>query len=80
MGIIGIGRISRAVTRRVEPFGLQTIYRTRNPLSESEAAGTRYISFGELLEESDVISVHVPLNAHTRHLIGQGDRRMMSLS
>ena len=70
LGIIGMGRIGRAVKRRCEPFGLKTIYHNRNPLSESEAAGAKYVSFDELLATSDIISVHVPLNAHTRHLIG----------
>ncbi|KAL5322815.1 hypothetical protein ACEPPN_010794 [Leptodophora sp. 'Broadleaf-Isolate-01'] len=70
LGILGMGRIGRAVKRRCDPFGLKTIYHNRNALSESEAAGAKYVSFDELLETSDIISVHVPLNAHTRHLIG----------
>ncbi|PVH87194.1 hypothetical protein DL98DRAFT_556697 [Cadophora sp. DSE1049] len=70
LGIIGMGRIGRAVKRRCDPFGLQTIYHNRKPLSESEAAGAKYVSFDELLATSDIISVHVPLNAHTRYLVG----------
>ncbi|KAK0104505.1 hypothetical protein ONS95_004793 [Cadophora gregata] len=70
LGIIGMGRIGQAVKRRCDPFGLKTIYHNRSPLSESEAAGAKYVSFDELLATSDIISVHVPLNAHTRHLVG----------
>lgn len=70
LGILGMGTIGRAVKRRAEPFGLKTIYHNRNPLSETEAVGAEYVSFDQLLAESDIISLHAPLNAKTRHLIG----------
>ncbi|KAK2730988.1 hydroxyisocaproate dehydrogenase [Colletotrichum kahawae] len=70
MGILGMGRIGRAVKRRAEPFGLNAIYHNRKPLSDELAAGTPYVSFDELLRTSDIISVHVPLSAATTHLIG----------
>ena len=66
-----MGRIGRAVKRRAEPFGMKTIYHNRKRLSEEEAAGAEYVSFEKLLKESDIISVHVPLNAKTKHLIGE---------
>ena len=72
-----MGRIGRAVKRRAEPFGLKTIYHNRNQLNEEDAAGAEYVSFERLLEESDIISVHVPLNAKTRHLIGERDIEKM---
>jgi glyoxylate reductase len=77
LGILGMGRIGRAVKRRAEPFGLKTIYHNRNQLNEEDAAGAEYVSFERLLEESDIISVHVPLNAKTRHLIGERDIEKM---
>lgn len=70
LGILGMGRIGRALKRRAEPFGMKTIYHNRNPLSESQAAGAKYVSLDQLLVESDVISIHVPLNTNTRHFIG----------
>ncbi|KAH8655125.1 D-isomer specific 2-hydroxyacid dehydrogenase [Tricladium varicosporioides] len=70
LGIIGMGRIGRAVKRRAEPFGLKTIYHNRNQLTEAEAAGAPYVSFHELLTKSDIISLHVPLNSQTRYMIG----------
>jgi len=73
LGIIGMGRIGRAVKRRVEPLGVKTIYYNRNQLPDSEAAGARYVSFDELLKTSDIISLHVPLNAKTRHLISDAE-------
>lgn len=65
-----MGRIGRAIKKRSDPFGLQTVYHNRKPLSEAEAAGASYVSFERLLSESDIISINVPLNSSTRHLIG----------
>lgn len=69
LGILGMGRIGRAVKRRVEPFGLKVVYHNRKQLSEDEAAGAHYVSFDQLLSDSDIISIHVPLSAATKHLI-----------
>lgn len=73
LGILGMGRIGRAVTRRATPFGLNVIYHNRRPLSEKQAAGCEYVSFERLLADSDIISVHVPLSASTRHLLGAAE-------
>ena len=73
LGILGMGRIGRAIKARCDPFGLKTIYHNRNPLSDKEAAGAEYVSFDQFLAESDIISVNVPLNAKTKHLIGAGE-------
>lgn len=64
-----MGRIGRAIKARCEPFGLKTVYHNRNPLSAEQAAGAEYVTFNKLLEESDIISINVPLNANTKHLI-----------
>lgn len=73
LGILGMGRIGRAVKKRSDPFGLITRYHNRRPLSEDEAAGAEYVSFERLLAESDIISVNVPLNVSTKHLIGAAE-------
>lgn len=70
LGILGMGRIGRAIKKRSDPFGLVTRYHNRRPLPEEEAASAEYVSFDKLLAESDIISVNVPLNAGTKHLIG----------
>jgi glyoxylate reductase len=73
LGILGMGRIGRAIKRRCDPFDLKTIYHNRSPLSLQEAAGADYVSFEQLLAESDIISVNVPLTAKTKHLIGAAE-------
>lgn len=73
LGILGMGRIGRAVKLRADPFGLKAIYHNRTPLSDKQASGAAYVSFDELLAHSDIISVHVPLSSKTRHLIGEAE-------
>ena len=72
LGIIGIGRIGRAVARRARAFNMRLIYSDPIPLKpEAERElGLRRVELAELLEVSDFISVHVPLTEETRHLIG----------
>ncbi|KXL41453.1 hypothetical protein M433DRAFT_59768 [Acidomyces richmondensis BFW] len=77
LGILGMGRIGRAVKRRAEPFGLRVIYHNRRPLPDKEAAGAQYVSLDQLLVQSDIISIHVPLNSETRHLITAKHIKMM---
>ncbi|KAL1592656.1 hypothetical protein SLS60_011072 [Paraconiothyrium brasiliense] len=70
LGILGMGRIGRAVKARADAFGLKTVYYNRNPLPKGLAVGASYVPFDQLLSESDIISVHVPLSMKTKHLIG----------
>ncbi|QGI62834.1 probable glyoxylate/hydroxypyruvate reductase (D-isomer-specific 2-hydroxy acid dehydrogenase superfamily) [Fusarium fujikuroi] len=70
LGILGMGRIGRALKSRCDPFGIITHYHNRSELPPQQAAGAKYVSFEKLLSESDIISIHVPLNTATRHLIG----------
>ncbi len=71
LGIVGLGLIGQATARRAKAFGMDIIYsgrRQADPAIEQEL-GARYVSFDELLETADVVSLHCPLNAETRHLI-----------
>ncbi|CAI7615652.1 unnamed protein product [Penicillium palitans] len=77
LGILGMGRIGRAIKYRCDSFGLKTVYHNRNPLQFEQSAGAEYVSFRKLLAESDIISVNVPLNAHTKHLIGAAEIALM---
>jgi lactate dehydrogenase-like 2-hydroxyacid dehydrogenase len=61
LGIVGLGRIGRAVARRAEGFGMEVLHTARS-------GG---VPLGELLERSDFVSLHCPLTEDTRHLIGE---------
>ncbi|KAL3429774.1 D-isomer specific 2-hydroxyacid dehydrogenase [Aspergillus tetrazonus] len=70
LGILGMGRIGRAIKKRCDPFGLKTVYHNRTELAPEQAVGAEYVSFDKLLAESDIISMNVPLTGQTKHLIG----------
>jgi glyoxylate reductase len=82
LGIVGMGRIGQAVARRAAPFGLRVVYWQRTHLAQSvEAAlGARFVSLDELLRTSDVVSLHCPLVAETRHLLDRERLRMLKPS
>jgi glyoxylate reductase len=67
LGIVGWGRIGQAMARRGEGFGMDVIHHSRS-------SG---VPLDELLERSDYVSVHTPLTADTRHLIGAPELRRM---
>jgi lactate dehydrogenase-like 2-hydroxyacid dehydrogenase len=68
LGIIGFGRIGRAVARRAVGFGLRIIY--HDPTAGPEAGiPAQAVDLNTLLGEADFISVHTPLNEDTRHMI-----------
>lgn len=78
LGIIGFGRIGQAVARRAQGFGMsvRTYSRSRHEDAE-QRLGVRYTSLDHLLAESDIVSLHVPLTADTRHLIGEAELSLM---
>ncbi|KAF1989395.1 glyoxylate reductase [Aulographum hederae CBS 113979] len=69
LGILGMGGIGRNLKKKAEALGMTVIYHNRNRLSEEMSDGAEYVSFDELLSKSDVLSLNVPLNAHTRHIV-----------
>jgi len=82
LGIIGMGRIGRAVAGRAAAGGMKIFYHNRNRLPEKteKSLGAVYLSMDELLETADVISVHTPLSQETYHLIGEDEFRKMKPS
>ena len=78
LGIIGAGRIGRAVGRRAAGFNMDVLYysRSRKPSFEEEY-GARYVELDELIATSDYISLHVPLTDDTFHLIGEQELMAM---
>jgi glyoxylate reductase len=73
LGIFGMGRIGRAVARRAGGFGMRVAYhgRTRLPPDEEARLAAEWLPFGDLLAASDVLTLHAPLTAETRHAIGR---------
>jgi glyoxylate reductase len=71
-GILGAGRIGSAVARRAKSFGTNIIYvdSNRNQKLEKETAAKK-VSLNYLLENSDILSVHLPLNSQTHHFLNQ---------
>ncbi len=70
LGLVGMGRIGQAVARRARGFAMHVLYHQRSALPaerEAELGATR-VELDELLERSDVVSLHCPLTAETRRL------------
>ncbi|GAA5856008.1 hypothetical protein JCM9279_003373 [Rhodotorula babjevae] len=68
LGIVGMGGIGRAFAKRARALGMTVVYHNRNRLSPALEDGATYVSsLDELLSTADVVSLNLPLNAHTRH-------------
>lgn len=66
LGVVGPGRIGRAVARRAKAFGMGVIAFGRSPRDEADPDDPPRVSFEELLRRSDVVSLHLPLTEETR--------------
>jgi glyoxylate reductase len=69
LGILGMGGIGRNLMKKAAVFGMTTQYHNRSKLSDELSGGAKYVSFDELLATSDVLSLNLPLNPKTRHII-----------
>ena len=72
LGLVGLGRIGRAVAARAPAFGMTVAYTSPREL---DIAGATPMSLDRLLLTSDIVSLHVPLTEETRHLI---DKRALT--
>jgi glyoxylate reductase len=78
LGVVGLGRIGRAVARRGRGFGMEILYHNRSRKEDAEKElGARYLDLDDLLRESDFVSIHTPLTDATRHLIGERELGLM---
>lgn len=75
LGILGMGRIGQAMARRGIGFSMRILYAGNKALETDFPA--EFVSQETLLRESDFVSLHVPLNERTRHLIGDAELKMM---
>jgi D-specific alpha-keto acid dehydrogenase len=64
VGVIGTGRIGTAVVNRLRGFGCKILAYDHRPTTSAD-----YVSLDELLQQSDIVTLHTPLNAETSHLI-----------
>jgi lactate dehydrogenase-like 2-hydroxyacid dehydrogenase len=81
LGIVGFGRIGRAVARRARAFDLRIAATpTRADLDAEERETTEFLPLPELLRQSDVVSLHCPLTPETRHLIRSDTLGLMKSS
>jgi glyoxylate reductase len=78
LGIVGLGGIGREVAKRAGGFGMRVLYTgpSRKPDAEREL-GVEFRALGELLHESDFVSLHAPLTPETKHLINARTLRLM---
>jgi glyoxylate reductase len=78
LGIVGAGRIGQSVARKASAFGMSSLYWSRRPKADFEAAtGARARELDALLRESDVVVLTLSLTAETRHLIGERELGLM---
>ncbi len=78
LGIVGMGRIGQSVARRASGFNMKILYysRTRNKNIENEL-DVKHVDLHTLLRESDIVTLHIPLNSETHHLISKAELEMM---
>jgi glyoxylate reductase len=77
LGIVGFGRIGRAVAARAPAFGMHVAYTSRSP---QDGVETQQMPLDRLLSTSDVVSLHVPLAPDTHHLIAHSSLARMKRS
>ena len=71
VGVVGMGHIAHVLVELLQPFGVKLLYwnRSRAEADYEQCFGLRYVGLEELLESSDVVTLHCALTPETRHLI-----------
>ncbi len=77
LGIIGFGRIGQAVARRAAGFGMRILAHSRGHREQMLAAGAEACGLDELLQQSDFVSLHLPLTSATQQFIGARELALM---
>lgn len=80
LGIVGMGRIGKAVARRAKGFNMKVLGYNRSPRKEEDKDLWEQVDLPTLLEESDFVSLHLPLTDETHHLLGEKELKMMKRS
>ncbi len=82
LGVIGMGRIGQAVAAKAAAFGMRTVYMKSPRRADEEILGPdgvpyEALSLEDLLQRSDIVTLHVPLSPETHHLINHNSIRLM---
>ena len=79
LGIIGLGVIGEAVAKRAMPFGVDICYhdKRRRPTAAEVELGVSFASLDDLLRQSDIVTIHLPLTSETYCLIGRAELQKM---
>lgn len=79
IGLIGFGRIGREVAKRARAFDVTVLYHdaVRAPAEVDAELGATSVTRDDLLQQADIVSLHAPLTAETRGLIGERELRLM---
>ena len=80
MGIVGTGAIGTRTAQLFQAFGARVIAYSRTRRPEVERLGVTYVSLEELLQQSDIVSLHVPSNGETKGLLSRQRLAMMKPS
>jgi len=71
LGILGLGGIGAALSTRAKAFGMELIYHNRREAAHNPAEAEYVADLGQFLSRCDVLSIHLPLTAGTRHYLGK---------
>jgi len=77
LGIVGMGRIGRAVAERARGFRMSVVYSSPRSVTPSHGLPWSRQPLDTVLQQSDILSLHVPLTDSTRHLIGRRELNVM---
>ena len=80
LGILGAGRIGKAVAQRGRAFGMKILYADNKRVPFMDDLGGKKVSLNSLLKKGDVISIHIPLNEKTRYLLNSKNLPLLKKS
>ncbi len=80
LGVLGMGRIGRAIARRAQGFGMRVLYHNRHRLPSQEEGGAQWVAKEDLLRQADHLIIVVPGSRDTQHLIGSAELALMKPS
>jgi len=77
LGVIGMGRIGRAIARRAAGFAMRVVYHNRQRLPAAEEGGATWLALPDLLRQADHLVLMVPYSSATHHLIGEAELALL---